>query len=106
MTRHSDTAETLGQRLEALRVKNGEPSFAKLSQRLYLTLGEYTPTAETLRRLHRGDPRTASPERVDLVLLCALVDHYGAKVRDVSEIAAARGLTIRETMANTFYVSA
>lgn len=86
----TETAATLGKRLEARRIAAGEPSFKKLSQRLYNVLGEYTPTDETIRRLHRGDPRTATPDRVDLVLLAAICDQYGCTIRDVSEVAVDR----------------
>lgn len=74
------THAELAQGLDAQRKATGL-SFNRLGQLAYELLGAYCPTTETLRTYH--DPERI-PERVDLVVVSALAEIYGVKVRDLS----------------------
>ncbi len=77
---------TLGERLEECRqALQPVPSFRQLERRLVVTIGEYAPSSETLRRWHRA---TTQEGDVDPFVLLALADVYGTKLRFLSESTA------------------
>lgn len=75
---------TTAERLEAARQTaghNGRPlSYTDLRDAVRDRLGPLTPTAETLRQLHRNDGN-ATP---DPVLIAAIADVYGLPLVDVA----------------------
>jgi len=77
---------TLGERLETARQSlTPVPSFRQLERRLVVTIGEYAPSSETLRRWHQP---TVQEGDVDPFILLALADVYGTTLRKLSESSA------------------
>lgn len=79
-------AEDFAAALEAARVTSGL-SFKRLERLLWARLGEYAPTYETLRRIHRGE---VDPEKVDMVILLAIASVYRTPASGLSPIVAQR----------------
>lgn len=74
---------TIPQRLEQRRKDLGDPSYEKVTLRVYSLLGErHTPSKETIRNMHIDG--THASNNPDPIVLGALCEVYGLQLRDVS----------------------
>lgn len=80
-----ETGAQIGERLTALKAASGY-SWDRIARMVYDHLGEYAPTAETIRAWGRGEVKSG---RIDPVVVTALADVLGCSVADISTAAAA-----------------